>query len=355
MNARSLAACPRRRVLVPVLLVLSACTPAAVAPPSTATTPETSSPAATSPPPSSSSTPSSSPTAALPDPVDIVEAGATAIPATDSTDWVVIASDHAWISGTGDGIGQYDDEGQLVGSVPLEGWCGSMDVGFDAIWTATCEPSGLARIDPATATVSGQVEFDEAIPDSETSVGAGEGAVWIVVNSFPRHLLKVDPDAMEVVETFELPLDAGPVRAGLGGVWVTNPTGGELLHVDPETGEIVASIDVGAYPRFLAVGEDSVWVMNQIHGSVSRIDPETDEVIATIPVGRAIQGGDIAVGGGYVWVRGGPELLAKIDPATNEVVERYGPPAGSGSVAANDDAVWVTAHDVETVWRLPLR
>jgi hypothetical protein len=46
---------------------------------------------------------------------------------------------------------------------------------------------------------------------------------------------------------------------------------------------------------------------------------------------------------------------ARIDPETNRVVERYGPAVGSGSVAADDDAVWVTAHDVRKIWRLPLR
>jgi hypothetical protein len=31
------------------------------------------------------------------------------------------------------------------------------------------------------------------------------------------------------------------------------------------------------------------------------------------------------------------------------------PSAGSGGVAADDDAVWITAHDVTTIWRLLLR
>jgi YVTN family beta-propeller protein len=124
--------------------------------------------------------------------------------------------------------------------------------------------------------------------------------------------------------------------------------------VDAATGEVVATIDVGPGPRFLAVGEGGVWVMNQTDGTISRVDPTTDTVIATIDSGAQIFGGDIAVGGGSVWVRGGPELLARIDPATNLVTERYGPDAGSGSVAADDDAVWVTAHDVSMIWRLPL-
>ena len=76
--------------------------------------------------------------------------------------------------------------------------------------------------------------------------------------------------------------------------------------------------------------------------------------MATIPVGAgSSSGGDIAVGGGFVWARLSDSLIAHVDPATDTVVARYGPPSGSGSVAADEDAVWVSAHDVTTVWRLP--
>ena len=220
-------------------------------------------------------------------------------------------------------------------------------------WRAVFQ-GGSIRIDAK----SGAVELaavDLPLPDSEASVGAGEGAVWVVAGMPADTLVAVDPKSLEVVHQFTIPSGSAGVRAGLGGVWVTRPGADELLHVDPATGEVVATIDVGPGPRFLAVGEGSVWVMNQTDGTVSRVDPATDTVTATIDSGAQIFGGDIAVGGGSVWVRGGPELLARIDPATNLVTERYGPDSGSGSVAADDDAVWVTAHDVSRIWRLPLR
>ena len=127
------------------------------------------------------------------------------------------------------------------------------------------------------------------------------------------------------------------------------------MKVDPATGAVSKEIPVGGIPRFLAVGEDAVWVMNQQDATVSRIDPKTDSVVATISVGAMpIEGGDIAVGGGSVWVRVTDSLIARIDPKTDRVVARYGPSAGSGSVAADSSAVWVSAHDVSSVWRLPL-
>lgn len=296
---------------------------------------------------------SAKPSSALPDEVDIESAGALAIEATSSVDWMVLVEGRAWVAGMGDGVGVLDASGTLQQSVAVGGWCESMDVGFGAVWSASCAPAGIIRIDVETMAVD-RAPFDVAITDSEASVGAGEGAVWLVGGGSSELLLEIDPTTLEIRHRYPIPAGAAGVRAGLGGVWVTRPGANELLHVDPLSGDIVATIAVGLGPRFLAVGEGSVWVMNQLDGSVSRVDPRTDMVTATIDTGPQIHGGDIAVGGGSVWVRGGPELLARIDPAANLVTELYGPHPGSGSVAADDDAVWVTAHDVATIWRLPL-
>jgi hypothetical protein len=39
-------------------------------------------------------------------------------------------------------------------------------------------------------------------------------------------------------------------------------------------------------------------------------------------------------------------------PNARLTVERYSPSVGSGSVAADDEAIWITAHDITTIWRL---
>ena len=163
----------------------------------------------------------------------------------------------------------------------------------------------------------------------------------------------MDPATNAVTGRFPIEGTPTAVRAGLGGgLGLATPRANHILRVDPASGEIVATIDVGIQPQFIAVGEGALWTMNQRSGTVSRVDPATNSVTATIELGEQVQGGDIAVGGGYVWLRGSRTLLFKIDPATNEVVARYGPHAGSGSVAADDTAVWITAHDITTIWRL---
>jgi YVTN family beta-propeller protein len=117
----------------------------------------------------------------------------------------------------------------------------------------------------------------------------------------------------------------------------------------------VTSVPTGTGARFFAVGEGAVWVQNNVDGTVTRVDPATNKAVATIRVDSGpVDGGDLAVGGGFVWARVTDTLVAKIDPATNTVVARYSPVAGSGSVAADASAAWVSAHDHDVVYRLPL-
>ena len=124
---------------------------------------------------------------------------------------------------------------------------------------------------------------------------------------------------------------------------------------DPSTGALVTSVPTGKGARFFAVGEGAVWVQNNVDGTVTRVDPATNLAVATIAVDSGpVDGGDLAVGGGYVWARVTDTIVAKIDPATNTVVARYSPAAGSGSVAADATAAWISAHDEDLVYRLPL-
>ena len=294
-------------------------------------------------------------TVASPDaPPDIVAAGATRIDLTGEPDWVAVAGGSAWVAVNG-GVRRIDGAtGEPDGLVPVPGViCLAMDVGFDSLWAGSCDRHLLARIDPIAGSLDTPfIDLPVAALREEGSVGVGEGGVWLV--STDHELLFLDPITNRVNGRWPLPEGAAAVRAGLGAVWVTVSAAGELLRIDPADPRSVRSIEVGEGPRFLAIGEDAVWVMNQADGSVSRVDAG-GSVVATVTVSEEpIQGGDIAVGGGIVWVRIEQDLVAGIDAVTNEVVHRYGPPSGSGSVATDGDVLWVTAHDKSSLWRLPL-
>jgi YVTN family beta-propeller protein len=305
-----------------------------------------------------SPTPTPSPAPSLIAEQHVEDAGATRLTIGGFTDWVVAAEGDAWLNVGSDVRRLAGEDGAELASVTVPGaMCVAMDVGFGSVWVGSCEPGSpqLVRIDAKTTTITATIPLAFEDIQFEGSVGAGEGAVWVVSREPDDVLVKVDPASDAVVGTFPMPGGLAGVRAGYGAVWIAQPAEDAVLQVDPADGTVVRTIPTGPGPRFLAVGEGSVWSLNQGDGSVSRIDPATGSVLATIPTSlRGFDGGDIAVGCGLVWARISDVLVATIDPATNEVTARYGPAAGGGSVACADGAAWVTAEIVGSVWRLPV-
>jgi virginiamycin B lyase len=288
-------------------------------------------------------------------PQTIEAAGATRIDISGDPDWVALAGGSAWVAVVG-GVRKVDGaSGKVDGIVPIDDVvCLAMDVGFDSVWAGACQTHRLIRIVPTSGLLfTPPIDLPIRGIQAESSIAAGEGGVWLV--SVDHELVRVDPVTNRAdPDVRRLPDGAAAARAGLGAIWVTVTPTDTLVRISPAEPKTSQAIKVGEGPRFLAIGEDAVWVMNQRAGSVSRVDAG-GAVLATIPVSDApIQGGDIAVGGGSVWVRIEQDLVVRIDPATNAVTARYGPPSGSGSVAANADAVWVSAHDTSSLWRLPL-
>jgi virginiamycin B lyase len=290
---------------------------------------------------------------------DIDAAGATRLTLDPSGDWISMAGGDAWVAVGAAVVRLNGADGSQVANLAIPGeTCLAMDVAFDAVWAGACRSGSpsIVRIDPITNSIAATIPLDVSDLQYESSVAAGEGAVWALSVDPVQVLIKVDPASDKVVATYPMPGGQGGIRAGYGALWSAQTGTNKVLRVDPATGSITDEIPVGHGPRFLAVGLDAVWVMNANSGTVSRIDPASAAVTATIAVSpQRIDGGDIAVGGGYVWARVSDDLVSQIDPAINEVVVRYGPSSGSGSVAADAEAVWISAHDVNAVWRLPLR
>ncbi len=283
--------------------------------------------------------------------VDIASAGAVVLIESGRPDWLALAGGSAWGAGN-DGIQQMDGRTGADGAlVPVTAVCTAMDTGFGSLWAADCDHGTLVRIDPTTAKVSGTFPLKAGSVAEEGSVGAGEGGVWVATTS--STLVRFDPKT-GAQTAFPLPVSGAGVRAGLGSVWVTVPDSDEVLRIDPKDGTVITTIKAGRGPRFLAIGGDSVWVQDNGDATVTRIGAD-GTVKATIPVSLSpVDGGDIAAGGGFVWPRISAALVAKLDVKTGALLATYGPPSGSGSVAADAAAVWVSAHDVSSVWRMPL-
>lgn len=245
-----------------------------------------------------------------------------------------------------------------VASVSIPKPCGAMTVAFNSLWVASCEDASVYRVSLESQTVIAKIATGLADPDGELSLADGAGSIW-VLSDIRGVLSRIDAASNQVVAQIEVMPNSCAAAFAYDSVWITSSgseggsSAGFVQRIDPGTNQVKVTIPVGPAPRFLAAGEGGVWTLNWADGSVTRIDPETNLAVITIPLGMEGGGGDIATGGGKIWVRGTKVLLATLDPKTNRVSSIYGPPAGSGAVRVAADLVWVTAHDTNTVWVLP--
>jgi virginiamycin B lyase len=272
-------------------------------------------------------------------------------------DWLAAGEGGVWLSGDSELYRLDPRSGRKKATIRVpQGPCEASDVGFGTVGTATCKVPGLARIDPRTDRVTGHVKLPIPELDGEGSIGAGQGGVWLATDGpgcSGCRIARVDPRTMKVTGKVAVQAGAATVRTGQGAVWVANPEKDLVEHIDPKTEKVIRTVKTGPGPRFFGVGEGAVWTLNQGDGSVTRIDPTTGKA-TNVDAGVPGEGGDLTVGGGSVWARGSDKLLARIDPKRNQVVEPDGPSSGSGAVIVGAGAVWISAHDVDTVWRLPL-
>ena len=264
----------------------------------------------------------------------------------------------AWVMNPATNAIELVDLTGVVASVPVASPMGALTMAFGSLWSASRQGGQLIRIDPVSRAVIASI--DAPMLHYESTMAAAGGLLWIMAD-MEGHLAYVDPTTNTVAGHVQVEPRSFGVAAGFGSVWVTNlgareATGaGSIQRIDPVAKSVVATIPVGPKPLFLATGAGGVWVINQGDGTVSRVDPETNAVVATIELGIDGPGGDIAVGLDRVWVRATKTLLSVIDPATNAVVARYGPNAGSGGVRTGFGKVWLSAHDTEELWRLDAR
>ena len=127
-------------------------------------------------------------------------------------------------------------------------------------------------------------------------VDAG-GAVWsLAADGQSGYLYRIDPATNTITKEIDLPagtptgddlLSGGGLVVAAGSLWVPEAFRDQVLRIDPLTGRILRRIPTtGRLSDQLAAGGGSVWVNQNEAGSVARIDPGSNTVVATIPVGR---------------------------------------------------------------------
>jgi DNA-binding beta-propeller fold protein YncE len=288
---------------------------------------------------------------------DIRERAVATIVVPGYVDFLAADGRAVWATNT-DRVERFEiDQPRPVATVPIPGACGAMVVAYGSLWVASCVGSSIYRIDLVSHLVKAVIETGLADPTGELSLAAGAGSIW-VLSSAAGVLSRIDADTNAIVARIDVLPESYAAAYGDDAVWVSNTgsrsggAAGSVQRIDPRRDEVVATIATGPAPCFLAADAIAAWTLNWGDGSVTRIDAMTDQAIVTIPLGMEGGGGDIAIGGNRIWVRGTKVLLAAVDPNKNVVSDVFGPPAGSGAVRVADDLVWITAHDINTIWVL---
>lgn len=136
-----------------------------------------------------------------------------------------------------------------------------------------------------------------------------------------------------------------------GAVWVTAANQAELYRIDPATNRIVSTTTLHASSHIMAAGEGSIWIAFEKDGVAQRIDARTGAVVATVATGTIDMesDGDIAIGGGFVWIITRSSLIARIDPKSDVLVGRF--KVQSGTVVGRRlryaaDSLWISGGSI---------
>ena len=137
-------------------------------------------------------------------------------------------------------------------------------------------------------------------------------------------------------------IDARPspdwVVVAAGTAWVANVDKGVGMY-DARTGDQLGSVATGTeICTGMTTGFGSLWAVDCAQGYLYRIDLRTGKKLAKIELPFGVQSeGSIAAGGGGVYVvKSDGSEIARVDAATNKVVDRV-----PGSIRDGRAAVWI--------------
>lgn len=229
-------------------------------------------------------------------------------------------------------------------------------IGQGSIWIADTKDHGVLQIDPATNQIVRRIAID--LPtETEGSFGVDADSVWMLTNQGGTDsgtLSRIDVASGQVVANIAVKPKSHAAIVGFESVWVTSSGDGTVTRVDPRTNAVVAQIPVHASPRFMTAGEGSIWVLCQGDGTLARIDPLTNRVVAAIPVGVPGDGGDLAIGDGFVWVSAEGVPLSQVDPQTNRLTQQFAGGRLDDTLRVDFGAAWIVDEGHGQLWKVDL-
>ena len=205
-----------------------------------------------------------------------------------AVDGMVWAADNA--SGT---LVEIDPETFEVGRTVdgLAGPCGPQTTD-GALWVAV--DGGIARVDLDDLSTTVTELGDAAFP------GIGEPMWAMEFGSGALHRMNLRTGASTLdIDAPGGPQEMVPPVVGFDSLWVANAGAGKVFRLDPATGEVQAEVAATVPTRLLAT-TDAIWASSYPHGTIQRIDPSTNEVVFKVRLGGNLNG--LAEVAGSVWV-----------------------------------------------------
>jgi virginiamycin B lyase len=268
-----------------------------------------------------------------------------------------LAVDGTTVWATNRGRVEHWSKRKKLAEVAMSHPCGAMTVSSGSLWVADCKEKTLNRIDLKTAKIVAVIPTGLGGPDGELNVVAGAGSIWLASDASGL-IARVDPASNSVTASVKVVPGSVYLAFGFDSLWAVSAARQTVQKIDPQTNAVVKTTLLGRMPGFLAAGEGAVWVQEQGDGTVARIDAATGEVSGRVKVDETLKYGDIDTGGGKVWLRTtAGQTFVVIDPKSLEVRARVGKASGSGALRYTKAGVWTSAHDVHTLswWKKPAK
>jgi streptogramin lyase len=278
------------------------------------------------------------------------------------------------------------------GGAPLH-----LAIGDGAVWVGTHRGYVLYRIDPRTdrkrdipitqntcgfPTFADGYVFQSGCGDTWTSLQidartnrvvrhlaglnglVGAGSLWLAEQD--GKIARVDPRSGVRLAMIDPGIDitenGAPVAVFDGGLWVAADTA--VSRIDVQTNKVTQVIPLPGgkgsgdynggflYGGYGAVMNGKLWVSNP--AGLFEIDPaRKTATLQPVRVKPLSQFGDlyVAKGAGSLWMRTSDTSVARIDPATGKVVQRYPAAGGGGGVAFGYGSLWVLNAGADSIWR----
>jgi YVTN family beta-propeller protein len=268
----------------------------------------------------------------------------------DRPEGVAAGEGRVWAASFEDGtLWQLDPRTGAVRKVPAVGRPYAVTIHDGNAYVAASGPGvasgNVSKFDNVTGGRLGGMEI------TVCSVASGAYGVWIA--GCPNvQQLSTEGSTPRIRTTtvipFARPLSAANFREalpglamGAGAVWVIGDASDRRMwRIDPARHRVTATIDLGFPPGDVAVGGGAVWVTDELGDRLVRIDPASNRVVRSIPVGRGASG--VTFGQGSVWVADTVgHTVTRVDPATNRVIATIPVAASPRSVASGEGALWV--------------